>query len=114
MELKNLKKQSNMASFKNLYQGKIALIQQDKKGRIMQIGLTQSQSDLLQIFLATISKDSSLVQMGKDYDLALNTPLQQAAPDLLEALQLLVENNMLSVVGEALAEAAIQKATKKN
>ncbi len=62
-----------MANFGNVETGTIALIQQDKLGRIIQIGLTKEQSQLLQIFLATLSKDSSLVKMGEDYDLVLKS-----------------------------------------
>ena len=49
--------------------GGIALIQQQPDGRIAQIGLTVEQSKLLQIFLASISKETKLVMMPKEYDL---------------------------------------------
>ena len=53
--------------------GTIALIQQTEEGRIMQVAMTDAQSKMLQIFLATISKESPLVQMGEDYDLILKS-----------------------------------------
>ena len=60
-----------MAKFENAEIGTIALMQQQENGRIIQIGLTKSQSQLLQIFLATLSKESKLVQMPEEYDLIL-------------------------------------------
>ena len=51
--------------------GSIALVQETKDGRIRQIGLTPTQSQMLQIFLASISKDSPLVEMGEEYDVVL-------------------------------------------
>jgi len=66
-----------MANFELLEVGSIALIQQTKEGRILQIGLTTSQSALLQNFLAVISKDSPLVQMGEDWDLVLKSSIKK-------------------------------------
>ena len=57
--------------FKNAHIGTIALIQQQIDGSIKQIGLTQEQSDLLQLFLSAISKESQFVLMPKEYDLTL-------------------------------------------
>jgi len=62
-----------MAKFETLEPGQIALIQQTKEGRILQIGLTAAQSEMLQNFLAILSKESPLVQMGKDWDLLLKS-----------------------------------------
>ena len=62
-----------MAKIEFLEPGKMALIQQSKDGRIMQIGLTPLQSDLLQIYLGVLSRDSKLVQMGKEHDLILKS-----------------------------------------
>ena len=62
-----------MAKFETLEPGSIALIQQTTEGRILQVGLTQSQSVLLQNFLAILSKESPLVQMGEDWDLILKS-----------------------------------------
>lgn len=62
-----------MAKFKRLEIGKVGLVQETECGRIVQIGLTPEQSDLLHSFLATISKDSPLVQMGEDCDLMLKS-----------------------------------------
>ena len=55
--------------------GKIALIQQTEKGRILQVAMTAEQSDMLQNFLAIISQGNPLVQMGEDYDLVLKSNL---------------------------------------
>jgi hypothetical protein len=44
--------------------GKIGLIQETEDGRIRQIGLTLDQSEKLQVFAASISQDSPLVQMS--------------------------------------------------
>jgi hypothetical protein len=60
-----------MANFTNLEIGKIGLIQQTEDGRIVQIGLTKTQSDLLQLFLSSLSKESPLIKMGSEYDLEL-------------------------------------------
>lgn len=60
-----------MTKFETLEPGQIALIQQTKEGRILQIGLTTAQSKMLQNFLAILSKESPLVQMGEDWDLIL-------------------------------------------
>jgi len=53
--------------------GKIALIQQTEDGRIVQIGLTHSQSDTLQDFLAMISSEKPLVKMPEAYELVLKS-----------------------------------------
>lgn len=53
--------------------GTVALIQQTESGRILQIGMTAAQSEMLQIFLATISQGEPLIQMGEDYDLILKS-----------------------------------------
>lgn len=66
-----------MKNFKEIPQGQIGLIQRTKHGEIVQIALSQEQSDLLQIFLATLSKKSSLVRLPKEYNLTLN----QESPD---------------------------------
>ena len=56
----------------NAHIGTIGLIQQQIDGSIRQIGLTQEQSELLQIFLSSISKDSKLLLLPKEYDLTIN------------------------------------------
>ena len=58
-----------MSRFKELKTGEVGLIQQLKDGRIIQIGLTIDQSKMMQMFLAALSKDSPLIQMGDDYEL---------------------------------------------
>jgi len=62
-----------MASFERLELGKIGLVQETEDGRIVQIGLRAEQSEMLQLFLATISKDNPLVVMGEDYELVLKS-----------------------------------------
>lgn len=64
-----------MANFTQLEVGKIALIQQDDKGNIIQIGLLKEQSELLQLFLASISKESKLIKMPESYNLVLKSSL---------------------------------------
>jgi len=64
-----------MTTFKTADVGTIALIQQTEEGRILQIGLTLEQSKLLQIFLASLSQESKLIQMPEEYDLVLKTSL---------------------------------------
>jgi len=62
-----------MAKFKNLEAGTIALIQQQENGRIIQIGITEAQSNMLQFFLAKLSEESKLVQMSEEHDLILKS-----------------------------------------
>jgi hypothetical protein len=66
-----------MATFEVVEPGTIALIKQLENGRIVQIGLTQSQSSMLQLFLATLSKENPLVQMPEEYDLVLKSSLKK-------------------------------------
>ena len=65
-----------MANFKTVEAGKIALIQQTEEGRIRQIGLTTHQSEMLQSFLAILSQENKLVQMGEEYDLVFKSILK--------------------------------------
>ena len=65
-----------MATFETVEVGTIALIQQTEEGRILQIGLTPNQSEMLQSFLAVISKESKLIQMPEEYDLVLKSALK--------------------------------------
>jgi hypothetical protein len=55
--------------------GTIALIQQTETGRILQIAITAEQSEVLQMFLASISQTNPLIQMGEDHDLVLKRNL---------------------------------------
>jgi len=66
-----------MKNFKTLEPGKIALIQQTDDGRILQIGLTESQSGMLQGFLSILSQTQPLVQMGEDWDLVLKSSIKK-------------------------------------
>jgi len=65
-----------MSKFTELEVGAIALIQQQENGRILQIGLTIEQSKMLQMFLATLSQESKLIQMPDDYDLVLKSTVK--------------------------------------
>ena len=65
----------NMATFETVEPGTIALIQQTPEGRILQIGLTPAQSNMLQFFLAKLSEESKLIQMPEEYDLILKSSL---------------------------------------
>jgi hypothetical protein len=62
-----------MAKFENVEAGTIALIQQQENGRVVQIGITQAQSNMLQFFLAKLSEESKLIQMPEEYDLILKS-----------------------------------------
>ena len=65
-----------MATFETVDVGTIALIQQTEEGRILQIGLTVAQSNMLQFFLAKLSEESKLIQMPEEYDLVLKSSLK--------------------------------------
>ena len=62
-----------MSNFENVEPGTIALIQQESNGRIVQIGLTESQSNMLQFFLAKLSEGNALAKMPEQYDLILKS-----------------------------------------
>lgn len=62
-----------MGKFETVEPGTIALIQQTEDGRILQIGITQAQSNMLQFFLAKLSEESKLIQMPEEYDLVLKS-----------------------------------------
>ena len=60
-----------MENFKELEVGALGLIQRDETGRISQIGLTEYQSKLLQLFLASMSQEQKLIRLPESYDLIL-------------------------------------------
>jgi hypothetical protein len=60
-----------MAQFERLSIGRVGLVQETEDGRIRQIGLTEEQSKMLQVLVASISQGEPLVQMGEEYDLVL-------------------------------------------
>lgn len=64
-----------MAKFEPVESGIIALIMQDENERIIQLGVTQEQSDMIQILLASISRESAFVKMGEEHDLVLKSKL---------------------------------------
>lgn len=51
--------------------GQIGLVQLSEDGRIRQIGLTETQRHLLEVFLASISKEKPFVLLGEEWDLKL-------------------------------------------
>jgi len=55
--------------FQSLEAGTFGLIQEQKDGTIKQIGLSQSQSEALQLFLASLSHEKEFIKMPSDYDL---------------------------------------------
>lgn len=60
-----------MPTFERTKIGNLALVQETEDGRIIQLGMREEQSHLLQIFMASLSKESPLVVMGEEYDLVL-------------------------------------------
>jgi hypothetical protein len=56
--------------------GFVSLIQQTEEGRILQIGLTENQSNCLQEFLAMLSRGNPLMLMGEEHDLVLKSSLK--------------------------------------
>ena len=53
----------------NVEIGKIGLIQQQTDGSIVQLGLSQDQSDILQAFVGSLSNEKPLVKLPSEYDL---------------------------------------------
>ena len=62
-----------MAQFERLEIGQVSLVQETEDGRIRQIGLTPEQSKTLQFYVALISQNAPLIQMGDEYDLILKS-----------------------------------------
>lgn len=60
-----------MAQFEQAEKGTICLIQETEDGRIAQVALTSEQSQMIQMILASLSKEKPLVIMGPEYDLIL-------------------------------------------
>ena len=56
---------------RELTAGQIGLVQLSEDGRIRQIGLTEAQRHLLEVFLASISKEKPFVLLGEEWDLTL-------------------------------------------
>jgi hypothetical protein len=89
-----------MAKFSELEVGAIALVQKHESGRIIQIGLTKEQSRLLQIFLATLSQESKLIQMPEDYDLVLKGAILELTLEDAEQLSQTCDYALLAVQTE--------------
>lgn len=66
-----------MIKFQHLKPGDVGLVSLMEDGRIVQIGLTVSQFEMLQVFLGILSKESPLVQMGEDHDLVLKSTIKK-------------------------------------
>lgn len=58
-----------MAKFKQLEGDAVGLVMLGKDGGDVQIGLSQEQSDMLQMFAAMLSQHSPLAKLGEDYNL---------------------------------------------
>ncbi len=58
-----------MAKFKQLEGDAVGLVMLGKDGGVVQIGLSQEQSDMLQMFAAMLSQDSPLIKLGEEYNL---------------------------------------------
>lgn len=58
-----------MVKFKQLDKEAVGLVVSGKDGEVVQIGLTQEQSDMLQVFVAMLSKESPLVKLGEEHNL---------------------------------------------
>ena len=61
--------EKSKSMFKELNEGKVGLIQKGENNTVVQIALTEEQSDMLQMFLSAISKEKPLVKLPSDYDL---------------------------------------------
>ena len=60
--------------YKELESGSFGVIQLNKDGTISQIGLMESQSKLLEIFLSSLSSENTpLIRLPKEYNLHLKT-----------------------------------------
>jgi hypothetical protein len=64
-----------MAKFERAEIGRLCLVKETEDGRIMQIGMTEEQSKMLQVYCAMISQKSPLVEVGEQYDLVLKNNL---------------------------------------
>ncbi len=51
--------------------GRLSLVRETEDGRIQQIGLTEEQSKMLQLYVAVISEGNPLLAMNEKYDLKL-------------------------------------------
>jgi hypothetical protein len=58
-----------MGKYQRAKKGTVCLIKETDDGRIIQIGLTEHQSYLLQSFLVGLSRIDKLVEMGEEWDL---------------------------------------------
>ena len=55
----------------NLKKLNVGLVRQLENGRIVQIGMTEEQSTMLQIFVAALSKEKPLVELPHAWDLVI-------------------------------------------
>lgn len=85
-----------MANISLLEPGEIALCRQLENGRIVQVALTQEQHQVVKLVLASLSRETSLIQMPEEHDLVLKSSLPKPRPeptdnDLAEFLRDLAE-----------------------
>jgi hypothetical protein len=64
-----------MKKIQELEKGKIGLIQEQPDGTIIQLGLNEEQTLLLQYFLAILSKESPIVKLDSEYELIFKNNL---------------------------------------
>jgi len=69
-----------MAEYKNIDPETFSLIRETKEGRIQQIGLTEEGHKMLQVFLASISKEYKFVAMPEEFDLILKSSIDAPKP----------------------------------
>jgi hypothetical protein len=64
-----------MGKFERAEIGRLCLVKETKDGRIMQIGMTEEQNKMLQLYCAIISQSGPLVEMDEKYDVVLKNNL---------------------------------------
>ena len=64
--------------------GSVGLIQETEDGRIIQLGMTEEQSTMINVLVAKISEASPLQNLGKDYEMIPNWKLQESSAQLLQ------------------------------
>lgn len=60
-----------MATYTTTEPGQVALIRITEDGRIQQIAMTKDQHSALQLFVASMSRETPFVTMPAEYDLKL-------------------------------------------
>jgi hypothetical protein len=57
--------------FKELNENKVGLIQRDKDNNIVQLRMTEQQSDMLQMFILTMNNQNPIEKASSEFDLIL-------------------------------------------